>query len=224
MQYHFKLGNIPAGIPVIRPSHIAILYVIGGICGADVNRECRFHQLMGFMHIDLGLKINAALAGIYAEVLPDIGLAVFPFHVDHRVQRAVFRKLHGYQVLGFPHFLLVEQIDIPGITHIGSVLKELQDIAPLPGSQYLSSVLLIIKAGKLSFFIECNLVVWSGEDVSVKGKDGFNVWRLFFRGRGFNGCQGLYAHWRDRAADIGLSFATLHGAGPAVRIKIGGVR
>lgn len=121
---------------------------------------------MGFMHIHPGLKINTALVGVRRG--PARYRLLYSIPYDYCAQGTIF---HSSMVArsSLPTSFLVEQIDIQA-SHIWGGPQRTADIALLPGAP--ASVILIIKTGKLPFFIQFNFIVWC-EDMPVKGKGCF---------------------------------------------------
>ncbi|MNW55818.1 hypothetical protein D3C74_335030 [compost metagenome] len=179
MAHRFESCVIPARIPMCRTFDVAELNVISSFGRANRYRKGRLKQLLPFLPIDPGRKINSAAVLINRHVLNDDRIHIGPGKSDRGEQRAAREPFDRLKPLHFRHFFLIIKIDVPGVKHFGLVLKYLQHIPAFALRQHLAGGCFVINGDQLPGFIPFNLVMWSRQTVIMQLKAAVRLLRLY---------------------------------------------
>ena len=147
---------IPARIPVIRTSHITVLYIISAVGRPDIHRECSLQELMLIVEIHFRLKVDPSAIAVEDHILPDTGLRTrrkLPFHMNLHAERTHLCNFKYCKIRDLTHLLLIKDIDIPCVKIKRLILEYLQHIRALSLGNHLTGIRLVIKSRELSMFI-----------------------------------------------------------------------
>ena len=133
--------------------HIAELDLVGGPRGADGYREGGLQQDLLLLPVGLGFEIDARRTAVDGQTLHDLRVQEAPDQVQDTPQRPVLFDRRLYQLVDRAHFLLVINVDVPGVEIHGLILERLQDVARRARFQHLALMPFVKQCRDLPAFI-----------------------------------------------------------------------
>src|SRR5260370_38677250 len=148
-----KSGHIPGCITMREALNIAKLDFIGCSCAVDCQRKRRFQQRLVFVPVDLGGNVDARRVAPERNTLRDTRGQVRTDNFDGCTHWSLFDNAHRCYSSHRVWFLLIKEINIPGVEIQRTILIGHKLIACLPRGKHVTLCTHVVESANLSLRI-----------------------------------------------------------------------
>ncbi len=150
----FKARPVPTGVAVGGPLHVTPLNLISRHRGETFHREGYFQQDVPLAPVNGGVEIQAGTIETERDALGVIAVQDAAMDFQRGPQWAGLHHLHRRRRVARPHSVVEENVHVPGVKVLRTILERLELVGDGAGRQHLAPVGLVVDTGDVAVCVQ----------------------------------------------------------------------